>query len=83
MIYKFIDWAWSMCLCLAAAAEGLSTCWVGLFEQAGVKAVLGVPDGIEVVALTPLGYSYGGFTDRPRKTMSEFAYLDSWGNPIK
>jgi len=43
-------------LTLAAVAEGLGTCWIGAFSEEQVKRVLGVPDDVKVVALTPLGY---------------------------
>lgn len=43
-------------LTLAAVAEGLGTCWVGAFDEQAVKRHLNIPDLVEVVALTPLGY---------------------------
>jgi nitroreductase len=43
-------------LTLAAVAEGLGTCWIGAFDEAGVKALLGVPAEAKVVAMTPVGY---------------------------
>ena len=43
-------------LTLAAAAEGLGTCWIGAFDEAGVKNLLAVPQQAKVVALTPLGF---------------------------
>jgi len=43
-------------LTLAAAAEGLGTCWIGAFDEQAVKELLGVPKAVKVVALTPLGY---------------------------
>ena len=43
-------------LTLAAAAEGLGTCWIGAFEQARVKDLLGIPADATVVAMTPVGY---------------------------
>ncbi len=43
-------------LMLAAAEVGLGTCWIGAFDEAQVKGVLGIPEGTKVVALTPLGY---------------------------
>jgi nitroreductase len=42
-------------LTLAAAAEGLGTCWVGAFDETKVKELLSIPDELRVVALTPLG----------------------------
>ena len=41
---------------LAARAENLGTCWVGLFDNEKVKKLLNVPSGWEVVAISPLGY---------------------------
>lgn len=43
-------------LVLAASNLGLGTCWIGAFDEATVKAALGVPGDVKVVALTPLGY---------------------------
>jgi len=41
---------------LCAAAEGLGTCWIGAFDEAQVKDILGIPPGIRVVELMPVGY---------------------------
>lgn len=46
-------------LTLAARAEGLGTCWIGSFDNAGIKKFLKIPDDFQVVALTPLGYPVG------------------------
>lgn len=43
-------------LMLAAAEQGLGTCWIGAFSEEDVKRVLNVPADAKVVALTPLGY---------------------------
>lgn len=43
-------------LTLAAVAEGLGTCWIGAFDEAKMKRLLGVPAAVKIVALTPLGY---------------------------
>jgi nitroreductase len=43
-------------LTLAAAAEGLGTCWIGSFDEGKVKQLLGIPASAKVVALAPLGY---------------------------
>ena len=42
---------------LAAAALGLSTVWVGKFDEALVMEVAGVPAGQRPVAILPLGYA--------------------------
>jgi nitroreductase len=43
-------------LTLAAVAEALGTCWIGAFDEAQVKVLLGIPAHAKVVAMTPLGY---------------------------
>ena len=43
-------------LVLAAAAEGLGTCWVCAFDQEKLHRRLGLGHEWEVVALTPLGF---------------------------
>jgi nitroreductase len=43
-------------LTLAAAAEGLGTCWVGAFDEGKVREVLGIPPAVRVVVLLPLGW---------------------------
>lgn len=43
-------------LILAATDLGLGTCWIGAFNEEIAKEVLRIPDGIRVVAFTPLGY---------------------------
>ena len=43
-------------LILAAANEGLGTCWIGAFDPAAAREVLGLPEGVEPVVFTPLGY---------------------------
>jgi len=56
---------------LAAANEGLGTCWIGAFEEKKVKEILNVPDDVRVVALTPVGYPAEDPKDRGRKAFSE------------
>ena len=43
-------------LTLCAVEEGLGTCWIGAFNEAQVREILGIPPQIRVVALMPLGY---------------------------
>jgi nitroreductase len=41
---------------LASTDLGLGTRWIAGFDEERVKEILGVPKGIRVVALTPIGY---------------------------
>jgi nitroreductase len=66
-------------ICLTAHALGLGTCWMGLFDEAEMKAKLNIPDGMRVVGITPLGYPDQEPKARPRKELVEIAYFDEWG----
>ena len=47
-------------LVLAATDLGLGTCWIAAFNPAAAREVLGLPEGLEPVILTPLGYAADG-----------------------
>lgn len=68
-------------LCLEAHELGLGTCWMGMFDEASAKAALGVPEGIRIVGITPIGYPDQEPKPRPRKELAEIAYRDDWGAP--
>ena len=61
---------------LAAANEGLGTCWIGAFDEKQVKEVLQVPENVRVVALTPIGYPAQEAKDRGRKDLKEIISYD-------
>jgi nitroreductase len=65
-------------LILAAAAEGLGTCWIGAFDSAAVKRVLSLPAGIEPIAMTPLGIADEAPRPFSRKSTAEFVRADRW-----
>lgn len=69
-------------LCLAAYGLGLGTCWMGWFNEEDIKRALGIPEGIRVVGITPLGYPDQSPNPRPRKELSEVAFGEQWGNPL-
>jgi len=63
---------------LAAAAEGLGTCWIGAFDEEKVKTLLDIPDPWRVVAMTPLGYPDESPPDRGRKPLDEIICHERW-----
>jgi len=65
-------------LALAAAAEGLGTCWIGAFYQGQVRKVLGIPDSAKVVAVMTLGYPADSPRSKNRKPVSEIVCYDQW-----
>ena len=55
---------------LEATELGLGTCWLGAFDEATVKQILGIPPEARVVAMSPLGYpaeGAGGFVGNTLK----------------
>jgi len=67
---------------LAATEMGLGTCWVGALTEAPIKEYLGVPEGLRLVALTPLGVPAESPDARPRMTTEEFVCHNRWGQPL-
>ncbi|HOW71574.1 MAG TPA: nitroreductase family protein [Phycisphaerae bacterium] len=73
-------------LILAATTEGLGTCWIGAFNEATVKQLLGIPAGVKIVAMTPLGYPASPDLLRPiredeRLPLSKIISTDRYAGP--
>jgi nitroreductase len=66
-------------LCLAAHGLGLGTVVVGMFDHQKAGEILGVPEDVEVVAMTPLGYPTSASTGPKRKETSEFVFYEKYG----
>ena len=68
-------------LMLAARALGLGTTLTTLhkFHEADVKQLLGIPDGVETMALIPVGYPRGNFGEAQRMPAEKVTYWDRWG----
>ena len=47
----------TMLILLSAHALGLSTCWVGAFDEDAVKMALELPENLRPLAIVPVGYS--------------------------
>ena len=65
-------------LILAAHSLGLGTCWIAAFDPAAARDVLGLPDGVEPIAFTPLGYPADQPRPKKRKDMSDLVRYDLW-----
>lgn len=66
---------------LAARALGLGATLTTrhlLFEKES-EAALGLPPGVHSYAILPIGYPMGNFGPVRRGDLSEFVYLDRWG----
>ena len=66
-------------LVLAAHSLGLGTVHVGYFDANEAAAILGLPEGIAMVEMTPLGYPDEEPEARPRKELSELVFYERYG----
>lgn len=66
-------------LMLAATAHGLGTVFVGVFDEDKVKGLLGIPEDIRVVGMTPLGYPDHAPEPRPRLPLNEIVFNEEYG----
>ncbi len=66
-------------LMLAAHAVGLGTVFVGVFNEEGLSELLGIPAGIRIVGLFPVGYPQeAGKPGPPRKPLDEIVFYENW-----
>lgn len=63
---------------LCAADLGLGTCWIAAFDTAKVKSVLNLPEGIEPLAMTPLGHHIEQVREKSRKPLSDLVHQNTW-----
>jgi nitroreductase len=63
---------------LAAAAEGLGTCWICNFNEDRTKEILGIPAGVRAIAMTPLGYPAAEPRPFERKPLSALVRYEKW-----
>lgn len=79
--YGEIDVALSLDhLTLAAAELGLGTCWIGNFNVKVARKLLKLPDSVEPVALTPLGYPDSSTPpDKNRNAVDTIVFKEWYG----
>lgn len=65
-------------LTLAATDLGLGTCWIGAFDPVVTREVLGLPDGVEPIAFTTLGYPDDQPRIKKRKSIDELVRYEHW-----
>jgi nitroreductase len=81
---KFGDWFMfdlglaAQSICLTAHSLGLGTVIVGLYAHDQANAALNLPEGVENVALIPLGYPTKIPSPPKRKEISEFLHNDGF-----
>ena len=66
---------------LTAWSEGIGSNWVGFMGLAEIKALLGVPESLEILAILPFGYPAKavGLGRKKRKLLAEVAHRERFG----
>lgn len=65
-------------LILAAADQGLGTCWIAAFNVEAARRVLRLPDSVEPVIFTPLGYAADQPVPKTRKPLADLVRYEHW-----
>jgi nitroreductase len=65
-------------IALAAAAEGLGTCWIGAFHQDQVRELLGVPKKAKVIEVMTLGHPADQPRPKKRKSIGEIVCYETF-----
>jgi nitroreductase len=70
---------------LTAWGEGIGSNWVGFGGLEEAARILGVPDDKDLLAIVTFGYPAQpvGKGRKKRKALSEVAYLERFGNPLR
>ncbi len=72
-------------LVLKATDLGLSTCWIGWFNELKVKEILNIPDQIRVHIMVTVGYAGDKVclpAQHKRKPLEKLMFLNGWGNKL-
>jgi nitroreductase len=67
------------CAMFAATALGLSSTWVGAFNEEAAARVVGAQRDKRVIAILPIGYGAETPEATPRRPVSDIAFLDTCG----
>jgi nitroreductase len=65
-------------LILAATDLGLGTCWVAAFDPVAAREILKLPNDVEPIAFTPLGYPADQPKTKERKPIITFLRYEYW-----
>lgn len=63
---------------LGAVHLGLASCYISGFREPELNAVLDLPEGFEVIAVLPIGYSEDEGRERPKTPLDEIVHQESY-----
>ena len=73
----------AMNMILQAHALGVSSCWVGAFDEEMMRRALSIPDKITPLTVIPMGYADEKVPVPPRKSFYSTVWLEKYGNQVR
>jgi len=65
---------------LKATELGLSTCWIGTFDENAIKRIMHIPDKAKVEALLPVGYEMEKSFIKEKISLKRIVRFNDWEN---
>ena len=65
-------------LILAATDLGFGTCWIGAFNRNAAREILGLPEDVEPIIFTTLGYAADEIRPKKRKSLDDLVRYEHW-----
>ncbi len=72
-----------MCMILEAQSLGLSTCWVGAFDEGMLKRIITTEEHIRPQAIVTVGYAAEHPPRPPKYPLNETIYFEHWRGRVK
>lgn len=67
---------------LQATELGIASCWIGTFDEAPIKAMLGVPDNLRVEGIIALGHAKRKQEMPIKYVLNKAVYFETYGKPL-
>jgi nitroreductase len=65
---------------LSLTEKGLSSCWIGHFDEKKIKTELRIPDDLDIEAIFPIGYEFKKPERKEKTPLDNILYFDIYGN---
>jgi nitroreductase len=65
-------------IALQATELGLGTCWIGSFDTGKVRAILRIPDDIQIIELMAVGYADDSWKEPNREPIEKIVCYEKW-----
>ena len=67
---------------IQASEMGLGSCWVRWYDEKKIKDIVKIPEGVEVMALLPVGIPDEKPSLRPRISLEDITFYEEYGSKV-